>query len=91
MDVKAKKKKKKEKRERAKSESEQERAGGEEGGREGVFRIVIGAVEVISDLKSSRCGPAPEKGREAERNQEGGRSINQTLPFRMISSLHSLF
>lgn len=78
MDVKAKKKKKKEKRERerAKSESEQERAGGEEGGREGVFRIVIGAVEVISDLKSSRCGPAPEKGREAESRieikREGG-------------------
>lgn len=70
MDVKAKKKKKKEKRERAKSESEQERAGGEEGGREGVFRIVIGAVEVISDLKSSRCGPAPEKGREAESRRE---------------------
>lgn len=41
-----------------------------EGGREGVFRIVIGAVEVISDLKSSRCGPAPEKGREAESRRE---------------------
>lgn len=33
-----------------------------EGGRkEGTFRNVIGAREVISDLKSSRCGPAPEK------------------------------
>ena len=34
---------------------------GQEERKEGVFRIVIGAVEVISDLKSSRCGPASEK------------------------------
>lgn len=44
--------------------------------KEGIFRIVIGAREVISDLKSSRCGPAPEKekrGVEMERIQERGR------------------
>lgn len=40
---------------------------GQEERREGgSFRIVIGAVEVISDLKSSRCGPASEKERESE-------------------------
>lgn len=44
--------------------------------KEGTFRIVIGAREVISVLKSSRCGPAPEKekrGVEMERIQEKGR------------------
>lgn len=50
--------------------SEQERAGGKEERREGVFRIVIGAVEVISDLKSSRCEPAHEKEKEQERRRE---------------------
>lgn len=37
-----------------------------EGGREGTFSIVIGAREVISDLKSSRCGQASEKEKERE-------------------------
>lgn len=49
---------------------------GKEERKEGTFRIVIGAREVISDLKSSRCGPAPEKekrGVEMERIQERGR------------------
>lgn len=44
--------------------------------KEGTFRIVIGAREVVSDLKSSRCGPTPEKekrGVEMERIQERGR------------------
>lgn len=44
--------------------------------KEGTFRIVIGATEVISVLKSSRCGPAPEKEKrsvEMERIQERGR------------------
>lgn len=61
---------------------------GQEGGS---LRIVIGAVEVISGLKSSRCGPAPEKRKESEkreRNQEGG-SIYQAVPFHLISSLFS--
>lgn len=49
-----------------KSQSEQEKAGGVEGGREGTFSIVIGAKEVISDLKSSRCGQASEKEKERE-------------------------
>lgn len=38
---------------------------GQEERREGVFSFVIGAVQVISNLKSSRCGSASEK--EAER------------------------
>lgn len=50
--------------------------GGKEGRKEGTFRTVIGAREVISDLKSSRCGPGPEKekkgGVEMERIQERG-------------------
>lgn len=54
---------------------------GQEGRREGVFRIVIGAVEVISVLKSSRCEPAPEKENESERNQERGRGIYLNVPF----------
>lgn len=34
----------------------------EEGGEENrVFRIVIGAIEVVSDLKSSRCGSGLKK------------------------------
>lgn len=72
-----------------KSESEHERAGGEEGGREGVFRIVIGAVEVISVLKSSRCELAPEKKKESERNRERERSIYLNVPFQMVSRLPS--
>lgn len=60
-----------------------------EGGRKGVFRIVIGAVEVITKLKSSRCGPAPEKELQKHRNQEGGRSMYRTVPFHMIRSLPS--
>lgn len=58
---------------------------GQEERREGVFRIVIGAVEVISDLKSSRCGPAPEKEKEAERRREikreGGDLSDCALPY----------
>lgn len=40
--------------------------------KEGTFRIVIGAREVISDLKSSRCGPTPEK--EKKRRGDGENS-----------------
>ena len=49
---------------------ERARKGRKRGGKEGVFRIVIGAVEVISDLKSSRCGPGPEKRKELEKRRE---------------------
>ena len=62
------------------SQREQEKVGGEER-REGIFRIVIGAREVISDLKSSRCGPAPAKekrrlGRWRGTNRKGGGIIS---------------
>lgn len=55
------------------------------GGRKGVFSFVIGAVEVISDLKSSRCGSAPEKEKESERLREVQKSSEreefyQTVP-----------
>lgn len=73
----------------AKKKWEWAREGRRGGGREGVFRIVIGAVEVISVLKSSRCEPAPEKENESERNQERGRSIYLNVPFQMISRLPS--
>lgn len=56
--------------------------------KEGTFRIVIGAREVISDLKSSRCEPAPEKEKEAwrwrdfkrEREKEGDLTRTGLLP-----------
>lgn len=54
-------------RESQEQERGKERARAEEGGRKGVFRIVIGAVEVITNLKSSRCGPAPENKKKSKK------------------------